>query len=53
MIINRDILATKGKLLVAADTEVTLPVFETLNNFAKTGFIEEPFEVLIPESHMK
>ncbi len=53
MIINQDILTTKGKLLIAADTEVTLPVFETLNNFARTGFIEEPFEVLVPESSVK
>ena len=49
MIINKDILTKKGKLLIEAGTEVTLPVFETLSNFSRTGFVEEPFEVLIPE----
>ena len=49
MIINKDIITKKGKLLIGAGTEVTLPVFETLSNFSKTGFVEEPFEVLIRE----
>ncbi len=49
MVIKKDIMTIKGKLLIGAGTEVTLPVFETLNNFARTGFIEEPFEVLMPQ----
>ena len=49
MVINKDIVTKKGKLLIGAGTEVTLPVFETLSNFSKTGLIEEPFEVLIRE----
>ena len=49
MIINQDILTNKGKLLIEAGTEVSLPVYETLHNFSRTGFIEEPFQVLVPE----
>jgi putative two-component system response regulator len=49
MLINKDILTKEGKLLAAAGTEVTLPVVETLYNFAKTGFVAEPFEVLVPK----
>ncbi len=49
MVIHQDILTKKGKLLIKAGTEVSLPVYETLHNFARTGFIEEPFQVLVPE----
>lgn len=48
MVIQQDILTKKGKLLIKAGTEVSLAVYETLHNFARTGFIEEPFEVLVP-----
>jgi len=49
MVIHQDILTKKGKLLIKAGTEVSLTVYETLHNFARTGFIEEPFQVLVPE----
>ncbi len=49
MIIHQDILTNKGKLLIEAGTEVSLPVYETLYNFSRTGFIQEPFQVLVPE----
>ena len=49
MVIHQDILTKKGKLLIEAGTEVSLPVYETLHNFSRTGFIEEPFQVLVPE----
>lgn len=48
MIIAKDIFTKKGILLIKADTEVNLVVYETLHNFAKTDFVEEPFQVLIP-----
>lgn len=44
------ILTKKGKLLIKAGTEVSLTVYETLHNSARTGFIEEPFQVLVPET---
>jgi putative two-component system response regulator len=50
MIIHQDILTNKGKLLIEAGTEVSLPVYETLHNFTRTGFVQEPFQVLVPES---
>jgi len=50
MIINKDIFTKKGILLIKAGTEVNLLVYETLHNFSKTNFVEEPFQVLIPES---
>lgn len=49
MIIHQDILTDKGKLLIEAGTEVNLPVYETLHNSSRTGFIQEPFQVLVPE----
>jgi len=48
MIIAKDIFTKKGILLIKANTEVNLLVYETLHNFAKTDFVEEPFQVLIP-----
>ena len=51
MVIAKDIFTKKGMLLIKAATEVNLVVFETLHNFSRTDFIEEPFQVLIPESH--
>ena len=45
MIIARDIFTKKGILLIKADTEVNLVVYETLHNFSKTDFVEEPFQV--------
>ena len=43
-------MTNKGKLLIEAGTDVSLAVYETLHNFSRTGFIQEPFQVLVPES---
>ncbi len=48
MIITKDIFTKKGVLLIKENTEVNLLVYETLHNFSKTGFVEEPFQVFIP-----
>jgi hypothetical protein len=40
----------KRRVAHKGGTEISLPVHETLHNFSKAGFIEEPFQVLIPES---
>ena len=48
MIIAKDIFTKKGILLIKADTEVNLVVYETVHNFSKTDFVEEPFQVFVP-----
>ncbi len=48
MILNQDLKASNGVLLVSKGQEVTFPVLKRLWNFAKEGGVQEPFRVLAP-----
>ena len=50
MIIEEDVLAKTGLLLVAKGQEVTLPVLVALRNFAQHVGVQEPFRVSVAAS---
>ncbi|MFQ5767981.1 MAG: hypothetical protein ACE5ID_08365, partial [Acidobacteriota bacterium] len=50
MILDQDLHASNGLLLVTRNQEITLPLIERLRRFADGVGVEEPFRVLVDRS---